>query len=233
MEVGTLVGLWRYPVKSMGAEALEQEEIGFYGVAGDRRWAFIQPGLERSGFPWMTLRERADMRQFIPRFVDPQRPEDSVTMVVSPAGEEYDVVDPALSQLLGEGVRVLKREVGLFDAMPLSLISVGTLRALGEMTGRELEPQRFRPNLLIDLGDDDPGFTEDSWAGRIVRIGELEMRVDLRDPRCVIVTMDVQSGERDPNVLRQIAQRREGCAGVYGSAVTPARVAVGATVSLD
>lgn len=232
MQVGTLAGLWRYPVKSMGREPLAEADVWFFGVAGDRRWGFIQPGLERSGFPWLTLRERADMRSFVPRFVEPDRPEDSLTVVRTPAGDELDVVDPALASMLGDGVRVLKRESGLFDAFPVSLISTGTLRALGELTGRELETERFRPNFLIDTGDD-KGFIEDSWVGRTLRIGELRMRVDLRDPRCVIVTIDAQSGERDPNVLRQIAQQRESCAGIYGSVVTPGRVSVGDPVVLE
>ncbi|MGH2893554.1 MAG: MOSC N-terminal beta barrel domain-containing protein, partial [Solirubrobacteraceae bacterium] len=57
MQVGTLVGVWRYPVKSMAAEALTQAEVGWHGIVGDRRWAFIRPHMERSGFPWLTLRE--------------------------------------------------------------------------------------------------------------------------------------------------------------------------------
>ncbi len=40
-EVGRLVGLWRYPVKSMGAEALDEVEVSWHGLAGDRRWAFM------------------------------------------------------------------------------------------------------------------------------------------------------------------------------------------------
>ena len=63
-EVGRVVGLWRYPVKSMAAEALESVEVGWHGLAGDRRWAFVRGGLERSGFPWMTIREDAAMWRY-------------------------------------------------------------------------------------------------------------------------------------------------------------------------
>jgi hypothetical protein len=49
----------------------------------------------------------------------------------------------------------------------------------------------------------------------------------------VIVTMDPRSGERDPAILRQIARHRDGCAGVYGSTVTPGRVAVGDDVFFE
>jgi uncharacterized protein len=228
MQIATIVGLWRYPVKSMAAEALTQAEVGWHGIAGERRWAFIRPGLERSGFPWLTLRERADMREFVPRFAEPARPDDSRTLVTAPDGEEYDVTDPALSARLGDGVRVIKQNVGVFDDMPLSLISTRTIAGLQELTGRTLEVQRFRPNLLIEPLKD-AAFPEDGWLGATLQIGEMRMRID---PRCAIVTMDPESGDRDPSVLRQIAQERENCAGVYGTVVTPGRVAVGDAVLL-
>jgi uncharacterized protein YcbX len=231
MQIATVVGLWRYPVKSMAAEALTEADVGWHGIAGDRRWAFIRPGLERSGFPWLTLRERADMRAFEPRFADPARPDDSRTLVRAPDGEEYDVIDPALRSRLGEGVRVIKQDVGVFDDMPLSLISTRTIAALQGLTGRTLEVQRFRPNLLVEpLADAD--FPEDDWLGATLRVGEMQLRVDRRDPRCVIVTIDPESGDRDPSVLRQIAQQRENCAGVYGTVVATGRVAVGDAVLL-
>ncbi|NNF58246.1 MAG: hypothetical protein HKN04_08385, partial [Rhodothermaceae bacterium] len=46
VEVGRVVALWRYPVKSMGAESLEEVDISWHGLAGDRRWAFIRGGVE-------------------------------------------------------------------------------------------------------------------------------------------------------------------------------------------
>jgi uncharacterized protein YcbX len=232
MEIAKLVGLWRYPVKSMAAEALPEAEVGWHGVAGDRRWAFIRPNLERSGFPWLTLRERADLRQFTPRFADPSRPDASRALVTTQGGREYDVTDPALSTLLGEGVRVIKQDVGVFDDMPLALISTRTIAGLEALTGRTLEPQRFRPNLLVEpIGAGD--FPEDDWLGATLQIGGMQMRVDRRDPRCAIVTMDPDTGDRDPAVLRRIAQERENCAGVYGTVVTPGRVAVGDAVTVQ
>ncbi|WP_422744530.1 MOSC domain-containing protein [Mycobacterium sp. WMMD1722] len=39
MRVGQVAGLWRYPVKSLGGERIEQTDIGGRGVLGDRLWA--------------------------------------------------------------------------------------------------------------------------------------------------------------------------------------------------
>lgn len=232
MQVGTLVGLWRYPVKSMAAEPLAEAEVGWHGLAGDRRWAFIRPGAERSGFPWLTLRERETMRRFTPVFADPGRPNSSTTSVRTPAGEELDVTSAELAARLGNGVRVIKQDRGVFDTLPVSLISTRTIADVERLTGRQLEAQRFRPNLLVEAVGDG-AFPEEAWLGATLRIGTMRMRVDARDKRCVIVTMDPAGGARDPAILRELASRREGCAGVYGTTVAPGRVAVGDAVVLE
>jgi uncharacterized protein len=234
MQVGTVVGLWRYPVKSMAGESMTQAEVGWYGIAGDRRWAFIRPHLERSGFPWLTLREVADMGQFTPRFADPAEPDKSKTLVRTPEDDEYDVTDPALAARLGDGVRVIKQDRGVFDSLPLSLISTSTVDGIGRLSGRPLEPARFRPNLLVAPETAaEERFPEDGWLGTTLRIGSMRMRIDRRDPRCVITTMDPDTGQRDPRVLREIAQRRDNCAGVYGTTVTPGPVALGDAVIIE
>ena len=232
MQVGTVAGVWRYPVKSMAAEPLTEAEVGWFGIAGDRRWAFIRPHLERSGFPWLTLREVADMGQFTPHFDDQTAPDTSRTLVRTPEGDEYEVTDPALAARLGDGVRVIKQDRGVFDAMPLSLISTSTVDGIAQLAGRPLEVARFRPNLLVkpDAGD---AYPEDAWQGATLAIGAMRMRVDVRDPRCAITTMDPETGERDPTVLRQIAQHRDNCAGVYGTVVTPGAIAVGDAVVIE
>ena len=230
--VGRVTGIWRYPVKSMAAERLEAVDVSWHGLAGDRRWAFVRDGMTRSGFPWLTIRERPDLGQYRPTFVRPDRPDGSPTLVRTPSGRELDVVDPALAEELGSGVRVLKQDRGVFDTLPLSLISTRTIAALGALVGADLDVLRFRPNLLVEPLDDAP-FPEDAWIGRVLRVGELRMRVDQRDQRCVMVNVDPITTRRDPAVLRAIAQHRQACLGVYGSTVRPGRVAVGDPVLLE
>jgi uncharacterized protein len=230
--VGRVVAIWRYPVKSMAAEALAAVDVSWHGVAGDRRWAFVRPGLERSGFPWLTIRERSDLWRFEPSFADPARPEVSTTHVRAPSGETFDVTDPALAGLLAPGARVIRQNRGVFDAAQLSLMTTGTVAALGSSAGRpSLEPLRFRPNLLVDATDGDP-FAEDTWIGATVRVGGLAMRVDRRDERCVVVNVDPRTADRDPAVLRTIARARQACLGIYGTTVEPGQVALGDVVSV-
>ena len=236
--VGRVVGLWRYPVKSMGAEALTEVDASWHGLAGDRRWAFIrtevlQSRTIRSGFPWLTLRDRGDLNHFVPSFLKPDFPDKSPTVVRTPSGDVFDVADPALGATLSPGgVQVIKQNRGIFDTFPLSLITTQTIRGLGETTGFQLDVQRFRPNILVEASDDAP-FVEDGWVGHVLRLGGLRLRVDKRDGRCVVITIDPVTSERQPAILRTVAQDRQGQLGVYGSTVEPGRVALDDPVFLE
>ncbi len=107
-------------------------------------------------------------------------------MVRCPSGQEYDVVDPALAVELGVGVRVFMLDRGVFDALPLSLITTQTVNAVGALVGSELDVLRFRPNVLIEAaGGGD--FPEDAWVGSTLRVGGVRMRVDTREKRCGVV----------------------------------------------
>jgi uncharacterized protein len=229
--VGRVAALWRYPVKSMAAEQLDAVEVSWNGLAGDRRWALIRDGQVRSSFPWLTIRERPELAHYRPRFAEPDRPNASPTLVRTPSGGELDVADPALAAELGPGVRVIKQDRGVFDTMPLSLLTTQALASVGRLVGADLAAVRFRPNLVVDAPGRD--FPEDAWIGRVLRIGGVRMRVDQRDKRCVMVTIDPVTLRRDPAILRAIARERDTRLGVYGSTVEPGRVAVGDPVELE
>ena len=229
--VGRVAGLWRFPVKSMGAEALERAEVGWHGLPGDRRWAFVRKDMIESGFPWLTIREQPELWRYQPRFTDPQRPDKSRTVVRTPGGAELDVTSPALATELGAGARVIRNDRGFFDAMPLSLVTTQTIAALGETAGLALDVRRFRPNLVVEAAGDEP-FREDSWVGRELQLGAMRLRVDRRDIRCIMVNVDPTTTRRNAAVLRAIARDRKGCLGVYASVVAPGAVAVGDPVTL-
>lgn len=231
--VGRVVGLWRYPVKSMAGEPLTDVDVSWFGLAGDRRWAFVRDEAAHGGFPWLTLRQLPDMGQYEPYFTDPSRPDASPTMVKTPAGAEVDVTDAVLAEeLYPAGTRVIRQDRGVFDAFPVSIITTQTIRRLGELAGSELDPRRFRPNVLVEADGAEP-FAEDEWVGRVLWIGGVRVRVDKRDGRCVVITIDPSTTERDPSVLRAVARHRDGCLGVYGSVVEPGRFSLRDPVSLE
>jgi uncharacterized protein YcbX len=231
--VGRVVGLWRYPVKSMAAEPLAAAEVSWHGFAGDRRWAFIRDGITQTGFPWLTLRERNDMSHYRPAFADPAQPDTSSTIVRTPSGADFDVTDPALAaELWPQGARVIKQNRGVFDTFPLSFITSQTIARLGETVGAELDVQRFRPNILVEATEATP-FQEDDWVGCVLRIADMAMRVDKRDGRCVVITIDPATAQRNPAILRTVARDRQGCLGVYGSTVRPGSIAMNDPVFID
>lgn len=231
--VGQLAGMWRYPVKSMGAEALDVADVSWFGVSGDRRWAFVRDEAVRSDFPWLTIRERSDMNLYQPSFTNPARPDKSPTVVRTPAGTDLDVTDPQLAaELYPGGARVIRQNRGVFDTFPLSLITSQTVAELGEVVGTDLDVQRFRPNFLVDSADD-AAFQEDTWVGAVLQIGDLRLRVDIRDSRCAVITVDPVTAARKPEILRTVVNERQGCLGVYATTVEPGEVAIGDKVYLE
>lgn len=111
----------------------------------------------------------------------------------------------------------------------LSLITTNSVAALGALVGSELEIERFRPNLLVQAASAER-FPEDGWVGTVLRIGALRMRVDRRDERCAVVSVDPATDERDPLILKTIARERQALVGVYGTIVRPGGVAIGDAV---
>ena len=231
-KVGTVHELRRYPVKSMAAESLHSAAVTWHGLAGDRRWAFVRPGMERSGFPWLTIREKPELWRYEPYFLHPHDVEGSKTMVKTPDGADLEVVDPELARRLGEGVRVIKQYSGIFDTFPLSLLTIQSVEELSGLVGQSLAPLRFRPNILINAYESD-SFPEDRWVGAVLRVGSLRCRVDVRDKRCVMVNVDPSDISSSSDVLRAIVKERHACFGVYGSTVEPGEVSVGDPVFLQ
>jgi len=223
----TVVALYRYPVKAMAAEALDVAELGWAGLEHDRRYAFVQSE-NRGDFPWLTIRQVPALTTYVPTVVE------GAVSVRTPAGRELDIVSGELAAELAEAhgrpVHLLRSKRGLFDAFPVSVLSLQTVAAIGALVGRELEPLRFRPNVVIDA----PGaeYPEEALVGRELRIGAARIRLDRRDERCMVINFDPRTAERDPTVLRTVAQQREQCAAVYGSCVEPGAVRVGDAVTV-
>jgi len=80
-----------------------------------------------------------------------------------------------------------------------------------------VDKRRFRANVYLDLISSE-GFAEDEFVGRSVRIGsKVGISVLERDPRCMMITLDPDTGEKAPVLLKKVAQAHSGMAGVYGA----------------
>lgn len=129
---------------------------------------------------------------------------------------------------------------GFFDAAAIHLITTSTLRALAEAAPQSrFEPERFRPNLVLDLPGAD-GFVENEWADRALAIGDARLQVIMPVPRCVMTTLSQGDLPEDREVLRTISRvnrtealgREYPCAGVYASVLADGEIRVGDPVRL-
>jgi uncharacterized protein YcbX len=259
--LGTIASAWRYPVKSMAGETLDQAFVSYAGIYGDRLYAF-RSAAAVPGFPFLTAREQHTMLRHKARFRHAERaalppnlaeadalqpginpipasPEDRVVEVETPAGAVHAVDDPAvvasLTESLGRehALTLIRSDKAITDCRPLSLFSVQTATRLGAEIGATMDPRRFRANLYLDLPGTD-GFAEDGYVGRTLRLGpKATVRVLERDPRCALVTLDPDSAARDFRVLKTIQAAHEGYAGVYAAVLTEGVVKPGDVVALE
>ncbi|MHC5024927.1 MAG: MOSC domain-containing protein, partial [Planctomycetota bacterium] len=228
--IGTIDSLWRYPVKSMAGEELEEAFVGFSGVYGDRLYAIGSSASPR-GLPYLTAREQKQMLRYRPRFRHPESagrpphladtegiqpgptpleadPADLVVDVVAPSGNLLAVDDPTLLRMLVEGMddahrlTLIRSGRAMTDCRPISLFAVQTAHALASELGGAVDKRCFRANIYLDLGSAD-GFAEDGFVGRALRIGSRAVISILeRDPRCKVITLDPDTAEPNPQILR-------------------------------
>jgi uncharacterized protein YcbX len=258
--VGQVESLWRYPVKSMRGKELAEAFVGFSGVYGDRLFAFKSSG-RPEGFPYLTGREQEEMLLYCPRFRHPDRagrppnqaeaealppglnplfadPADLAVEVETRSGEVLGVDDPALIRMLAERMRdghtltLLRSERALTDCRPVSLFSMQTARQLGDELGTPLDKRRFRANIYMDLGPA-AGFSEDEFVGRTLRLGpKVVVSIVERDPRCKMITLDPDTAEPNPDILRKVTRAHDGMAGVYGAVLVEGTVRQGDDIEL-
>jgi uncharacterized protein len=101
--------------------------------------------------------------------------------------------------------------VSFADGYPVLLTNAASLDALngwllesGSVEG-PLPMTRFRPNLVV-VGAGP--WAEDAWLGRRIRVGAVVFRVVKPCDRCVVTTVDQETGEKGHEPLRVLAKHR-------------------------
>ena len=256
--IGKVDSLWRYPVKSMRGEELDEAFAGFSGIYGDRLFAF-RSSASPKGFPYLTAREQQKLLQHRPRFRYPDkaaRPAnlaeaeamganpvsadltDLMVDVDTPSGETLAIDDPALIDTLRDGfdqkhqLALMRSERALTDCRPVSIFSLQSARQLSEETDTPVDKRRFRANIYVDLTSAE-GFAENEFVGRSLQIGpKVVVRILERDARCVMITLDPDTGEKTPALLKKVAQAHDGMAGVYGAVLVEGMLRKGDSVEV-
>jgi len=256
--IGKVDSLWRYPVKSMRGEELEEAFVGFSGIYGDRLFAFRSLASPK-GFPYFTAREQRRLLQYRPRFRHPDKaarpinlteaesiganpvsadPSELMVDVETPAGKTLAIDDPALIETLRTGIdpkhelTLMRSERAMTDCRPFSMFSLQSARQLGDETGMQIDKRRFRANVYVDLTSAQ-GFGENDLVGRSLQVGSKVVVMILeRDPRCMMITLDPDTGEKMPAILKKVAQAHDGMAGVYGAVIVEGMLHKGDSVEL-
>lgn len=222
-----LSALYRYPLKSAKGEHLPKAALDKLGVVGDRRWMLVDEAtgrfLTQRTDPQMSQLSALcnaaggltlSAKGFEALDVEVPEPENILrgvtiwrdTLRVPDAGE---AAADWLSRFINKPVRLvhvpLQRartteagygrdddKVAFADGYPLLLIGQASLDDITSRVGRPLEMLRFRPNLVIEGSE---AFAEDGW--KRIRIGDVEFRVVKSCSRCILTTIDPQTGVRD------------------------------------
>jgi hypothetical protein len=220
--LGVVADLWRYPVKSFGGERLRRAFVGPFGLLGDRRFA-VTAGAEPA-----TARRTPGLLAFRASYRDREAAEGP--RIWAPDGTEFAPLDGALARtvggVIGQDVAVAESPLGFFDAAPLHILGEPSIRALSASAGTELDRRRFRANILVDPAAGAP-FEEDGWVGRRLSIGDVLVEVVVNTERCAVTTFDPDTLEREPKILRTLADTRDNLFGVYARVLRAGWMATG------
>lgn len=200
MQIGTLCGIRRYPVKSLRGEVLQTVCVEESGIRGDRERAFFALEGARAG---KTYRGKENDRLHL----------------------TTDSADAAvLARQRGHAVE-LRHGEHFFDDAPISIMVDTWMTTLNDHVGYVVEWERFRPNFFVRATE--PAAPEETLEGAALRLGTVGLRVRCPIERCVAVTYHPDGAPSDPRILRYLAQERRALLGIYCDVVETGTATVG------
>lgn len=247
--LGQVDALWRYPVKSLRGEQLEELDVAARGVEGDRAYGVM----DRATRTVLSAKREGRLFEAGASFRDGE------VAITLPDGRAYGrgtALDEALSHWLGREVALVEAatfgaatfqipedferddsallswegvEGSFVDESELHLLSTGDLAALaGERPDLHWDARRFRPNLVL-AGDPLDGLE----PGDVLAVGATRWEITKGCSRCVMTTRPQPGGlARELDVLRHVARRHDGVVGWRARVVHAGRVRRGDPVEL-
>jgi uncharacterized protein len=255
--VGTVAELWRYPVKSMRGERVDEMVVTEGGAVGDRLYAMRE--LKYGGI--MSARLFAAMLQLRAGCESPPRPGIAPRVRIElPDGGTIHADDSDASEILSglfqlpvrlerpRGAPLTMAEIeeirdgraflpprDLYDEDVMHVLTSGTLAYLRRLRdgGSDFDVRRFRPNVYVNSGGRSDGFIEDEWLGGELRIGEEVQITGIRPAlRCAMTIHRQAELPADPEILRTAAQHHAAYVGVFASVRNPGPIRNGDAVWL-
>ena len=248
----TVSALYRYPVKGLTAESLDQAVLSAGGtIPFDRAYA-IENGSARfdpdapQHLPKIiflmlmrderlaTLRSRFDDASHVLTILRDGRQVargDLTTKIGRQMIEQF--LGAYMKAELRGAPRIVSAPGHSFSNVPdrcLHIVNLASLREFERTAGRAIDPLRFRANLYFDGL---PPWAEFGWIGKVVCIGGVRLSVARRTRRCAATDVDPTTGARDM-ALPAIISRTWGHSdfGVYATVATAGTIARGDTVTI-
>ena len=207
-----IAALWRYPIKSLAGESLDEAELTLTGIPGDRSVHVRGPeGIRtsRRQFHLLGLRGTLDVGGTPLVNGKPWDSIDALELVQEAAGDDAELA--------------LSEEAERFDILPLLVATDGAVKEFGR------DVRRLRPNILIGGVE---GLAERSWEGKEMLIGDVVIGLHSLRARCPMTTVDPDRITRDPEVLKDIGRRFGGRLALNAFVAQPGRIKVGDRVTL-
>jgi hypothetical protein len=186
--------LWRYPIKSVAGERINEAELSTLGIPGDRTVLVLRRGRVATSrtYPKLLGLHGTLGADGVPR-VD---------------GHAWDSAE-ALALVrgaVGSDAEVIRYEgEERFDILPLLVATDGAIAHQG------IDGRRLRPNIIVGGVE---GLAERDWPGRTLRIGDAVLRPEQLRGRCIMTTYDPDTLEQDREVLRRIGRELGGTMGL-------------------
>ena len=208
-----VAGLWRYPVKSLAGESLTVATLTPEGIPGDRIVHVCGPEGVR------TARRHHRLLGLVGTLGSDARPRinghswdspEALVLIKNAAGDDAWL----------EAHQGLER----FDILPLLVATDGAVATFGR------DIRRLRPNILIGGVE---GVAETFWSGAHLRIADTLVRLDALRGRCTMTTIDPDTLERDPEVLKEIVRRFGGRLALDADVARGGTVRIGDAVRID
>ena len=113
----------------------------------------------------------------------------------------------------------------------VSIINLGSVRAIEDLVGVPVHPLRFRANLYVEGW---PAWSESGLLGHTLAIGEARLRIVKRITRCAAVNVDPDTAARDldipPTLMRRLGHIE---CGIYAEVIAGGAIGVGDAVATE
>lgn len=234
----TIQDIFIYPIKSLGGIRLTEAKVEERGFQFDRRWMLVDPQgvfLTQRIYSQMALLqvELGDTGLIV---FDKRNPEDKLQIPYNLISDQEikveiwddrviaNIVDPRLDTWFSEKLdmtchlvkmpesthrkvntkyAVNDESVSFADGMPYLILGQESLNDLNSRLENPVPMDRFRPNIVFSGGHP---YAEDSW--KKIRIGAVEFQVVKPCARCVLTTIDQETGFQGKEPLKTLAGYR-------------------------